>query len=146
MKACRGLKLLLGLGALNLGICVVFPNCGLDVPIGDSRVLNHFSDGPLSSIGSDIDRTLQRHSTPKPESEWNELGLWRKISNVPATYVPKGYTSSHHDGPDGPDGTWFVDQRDGKRLFAPSSAHLGYSHKIWEAEARKITATEKVLR
>jgi hypothetical protein len=126
---------------------MIFPNCGLlgpvDVPIGDSKVLNNISKGPGAGLSESLSRTIRRNSTPKPEWEWNELGLWIKTSNDPATYVPKGYASSPQDGPRG---RWLVDERDGKRLFVPASSHLGYSHQIWEAEARKITANETVSR
>lgn len=145
--ASRGIKVLLGLGLTNLGVCVIFPNCGLlgpvDVPVGDSKVMNQFSKGPGSSLGEAVSTSIRRNSTPKPESEWNEMGLWKKIQGDPATYVPKGYASSPQDGPRG---RWLVDERDGKRLFVPASPHLGYSHQVWESEARKITAKESVLR
>jgi hypothetical protein len=145
--ASRGIKVLLGLGLTNLGVCVIFPNCGLlgpvDVPVGDSKVMNQFSKGPGSSLGEAVSTTMRRNSTPKPESEWNEMGLWKKTQGDPATYVPKGYASSPQDGPRG---RWLVDERDGKRLFVPASPHLGYSHQVWESEARKITAKESVLR
>lgn len=134
-----GLKLLIALGLVNLAICVVFPNCGLlDRPVGDSRILNEFASGPLGSLPRNVGEAYGRHSSLKPESEWNSLGLWRKIQSVPPTYVPKGLSS--REPRDGSAGRWFVDARDGKRLFAPSSTHLGYSQAIWEAEARKITA------
>lgn len=146
-KAGRGLKVLLGLGLTNLGVCVIFPNCGLlgpmDVPIGDSKVLNKLSKGPGGALSESLSRTIKRNSTPKPEWEWNGLGLWKKTQSDPALYVPKGYASSPQDGPHG---KWLVDDRDGKRLFVPASSHLGYSHQIWEAEARKITANEAVSR
>ncbi len=146
-SSCHSLKLLLGLGGLNLAVCVIFPNCGLlgpvDVPIGDSKVLNNLSKGPCGGLSETLSRTIRRNSTPKPEWEWNELGLWKKTQSDPATYVPKGYASSPQDGPRG---KWLVDERDGKRLFVPASSHLGYSHQIWEAEARKITANETVSR
>jgi hypothetical protein len=146
-SASRGLKVLLGLGLSNLAVCVIFPNCGLlgpvDVSVGDSKVLNQLSKGPGSSLDKAITTAIRRHSTPKPEWEWNELGLWKKTQSDPATYVPKGYASSQQDGPRG---RWLVDERDGKRLFVPTSSHLGYSHQIWEAEARKITANETVSR
>ncbi len=145
--SCRGLKLLLGLGLLNLGVCVIFPNCGLlaplDVPIGDSAVLNRISKGPGSSLSQSLGKTIKRHSSPKPEWEWNELGLWKKTQSDPATYIPKSYASPPQDGPRG---KWLVDVRDGKRLFVPATSHLGYSHQIWESEARKITANEIVIR
>lgn len=146
-SSCHSSKLLLGLGLSNLAVCVIFPNCGVlgpvDVPVGDSKVLNQFSKVPGSSLDKAITTAIRRHSTPKPEWEWNGLGLWKKTQSDPATYVPKGYASSQQDGPRG---KWLVDERDGKRLFIPASSHLGYSHQIWEAEARKITANETVSR
>lgn len=145
-KARQVWKWLFRLGLIHVGICVVFPNCGLlgpvDVPVGDSKVMNRISKGPGSSLDEAISTTIRHHSTPKPESEWNEMGLWRKVGSAPATYVPKGYVSSPQDGPSG---RWLIDERDGKRLFVPAASHLGYSHQVWESEARKITAQLSVL-
>ncbi len=135
----HGLKLIFGLGLVNLAVCMCFANCGLlDNPVGDSRILNEFASGPLGSLPKELGKAYGRHSSLKPESEWNALGLWKKIQSVPPTYIPEGF--SNRAPKNGPQGQWFVDARDGKRLFAPSSFHRGYSRSIWESEARKITA------
>lgn len=136
------MKLLIGPGLANLAVCMIFANCGLlsplDKPVGDSRILNQIASGPFGSLPKNLSEAYRRQADLKPESEWNALGLWRKIQSAPPTYVPRGFSTRLPK--DGPEGRWFVDSRDGKRLFAPSSAHLGYSRAIWEAEARKITA------
>lgn len=135
----HGLKLVFGLGLVNLAICICFANCGLiDNPVGDSRILNEFANGPLGSLPKDMGKAYGRHSSPMPESEWNALGLWTKVQSIPPTYIPKGFTT--RAPMNGPQGRWFVDARDGKRLFTPSNLHLAYSPSIWESEARKITA------
>lgn len=75
---------------------------------------------------------------PKPNAaDWNQLKIWRQVGVNPPTYVPTGY------GADQPrterDGTWFTDQRDGKRLFVPNQATRGMEHGVLLGEAKKVT-------
>jgi len=126
-KAGRGLKVLLGLGLTNLGVCVIFPNCGLGGGAGGQGGYGGQSSAPVD------------YSKLKPISEfnWNSGSLWQKIGSNPDTYVPKGYATTAPA--EGPRGTWFVDSRNGRRLFAPSTSYNGFSANIWRNEARKIT-------
>ena len=139
---------LLWLGALNLGICLVFPNCGLNlmenryVDRSVDAVASHMPPPPdiKNPLATTIDKMAREkflRSTPLPESRWNALGFWQKIGNDPPTYVPKGYASSPPVG--NSHGTWFVDPRDGKRLFAPNTAYRGQSAGAWRGDAMKIT-------
>lgn len=73
----------------------------------------------------------------KPDADWNSLHLWHQVATQPPTYVPTGY------GPDRPrtdrDGTWFTDQRNGKRLFVPKQAVRGWEPGVLAGEAKKVT-------
>jgi len=73
----------------------------------------------------------------KPEDDWNSLRIWHQVANQPPTYVPTGY------GADRPrtehDGTWFTDQRDGKRLFVPKQGVRGWEPGVLAGEAKKAT-------
>ena len=71
------------------------------------------------------------------ESEWNASGIWQKVSSSPPSYVPRGYASSapHQQG-----GMWYVDKRDGERLFAPNASFRDILPGVWQGEAKKITA------
>jgi hypothetical protein len=74
---------------------------------------------------------------PKPDPDWNGLHIWQQVATPPPTYVPTGY------GTDRPrtdrDGTWFTDQRDGKRLFVPKQAVRGWEPGVLAGEAKKVT-------
>src|SRR6187455_1674477 len=48
-----------------------------------------------------------------PESEWNASGVWVKVSNEPARYVPRAYGRKTRTG--AADGRWYRDERDGKQ-------------------------------
>ncbi len=73
----------------------------------------------------------------KPDADWNSLHLWQQVASPPPTYVPTGY------GAERPrtdrDGTWFTDQRDGKRLFVPKHAVRGWEPGVLTGEAKKAT-------
>lgn len=135
----RWLLLLLWLGFLNLTICLVFPNCALleEIDLSEAPVLKELPSDPLGPTLQAFHRRRFLNSTPIPESQWNALGLWQKIRSDPATYVPKGYATTPPVG--NSRGTWHVDPRDGKRLFAPNITYNDYRPETWDAEARKIT-------
>ncbi len=80
---------------------------------------------------------VERRAGVPPESEWNAVGLWQRVGNEPATYIPKGYPAT---GPRGSnDGTWYDDKRDGKRLFVPNAGVEGVPCNALQGEARKVT-------
>lgn len=89
----------------------------------------------------------ERSQGPRPESEWNAIGVWRRIADAPATYIPKDYPVSAPRGE--ADGSWVVDARDGKRLFVPkrkvgdceSAVLMGDAKKITNWQARNLTTT-----
>jgi hypothetical protein len=74
---------------------------------------------------------------PKSAADWNSLKIWQQVANHPPTYVPTGYGvgQSRTDR----DGTWFTDQRDGKRLFVPKQAVRGLEPGVLTGEAKKAT-------
>jgi hypothetical protein len=78
-----------------------------------------------------------RRKGPLPESEWNHSGLWKRAGDSPATYIPAGYAlnASRNEK----SGTWFVDKRDGKRLFVPNTPVNGISQGVIKGEAIKVT-------
>jgi hypothetical protein len=79
----------------------------------------------------------ERRAGPVPESEWNRLEIWQKISDSPPTYIPKDYSRSLPRTES--EGVWFVDKRDGKRLFAPNQTVGSYKPGVLRGEAAKIT-------
>lgn len=83
------------------------------------------------------ERAAEHRQGPRPESEWNRLGIWRKIANSPATYIPRDYPISAPRGK--ADGSWVVDARDGKRLFVPNKKVGDYESAVLSADAKKIT-------
>ena len=74
---------------------------------------------------------------PPPESEWNVKGVWKRVSNDPATYIPTGYSVSASLQAEA--GDWVVDPRDGKRFFIPNAVTGGYTPKMLESDALKMT-------
>jgi hypothetical protein len=77
---------------------------------------------------------------PKPESEWNNLGIWHRVGDTPPTYVPTGYGANQPRTDK--DGMWFVDKRDGKRLFVPNHAVGHMDRGVLLGEAKKVTDWE----
>lgn len=73
----------------------------------------------------------------KPEADWNSLKIWQQIATHPPTYIPAGYGTSQPRTDR--DGTWFTDQRDGKRLFVPKQAVSGLEPGVLMGEAKKAT-------
>ena len=99
-----GIALLFGTGTASLLLAVVFANCAAPVFIAGQAV------GVVAT-------SRERSKGPEPESKWNDLGIWYRVSDDPPTYLPKGY--GRHQPRGDSDGTWVVDARDGKRLFVP---------------------------
>lgn len=99
--------------------------------------------GLLESCVTSIDLVEVARSTAEkqrgvtPEAEWNVKGVWQRVAENPATYIPTGYPASASRGT--AEGTWVVDQRDGKRLFVPKAAVGGYSPAILLGDAKKVT-------
>jgi hypothetical protein len=135
--------LLLGLGLLNLTVSLVFPGCGIldniynDWPVANTPVRQHMETKPGRPAMTAAQHKAFLGTKPIPETIWNRLGLWRKIRSTPPTYVPRGYASTPPEG--NSHGTWFVDPRDGKRLFAPNTNHMDLRPSVWATEAGKIT-------
>ncbi len=75
---------------------------------------------------------------PSPESEWNRAGVWMRVSDDPATYVPSGYPAKAPRSESS--GDWFKDDRDGKSLFVPSGGVSGWSEGVLRSEAVKVTS------
>ena len=143
-------RLVLMMGLVNLGIYVVFPSCALprtgEQP--DPILPVKIAAAPIFVPG-EIVQTVSEHLGDAgkqlelknrkltPDSEWNASGIWQKVSSSPPSYVPKGYASSaaHQQG-----GIWYVDKRDGKRLFAPNASFRDILPGVWQGEAKKITA------
>ena len=72
-----------------------------------------------------------------PESVWNASRVWQRVGDRPATYIPRGYSPSAPR--DESHGRWFVDERDGKRLFVPSRGAGALSAGVLRGEAIKAT-------
>ncbi len=87
-------------------------------------------------LGELIQGDSDRYGKLLPETEWNNLGIWQRISEQPATYIPQGFGVSAPGGEN--DGRWFVDKRDGKRLFVPNGKVGEISNGVLEGEAMKI--------
>lgn len=117
---------LLGFGCLSLAI--VFGNCGIPA-IAVYK--------PVEAISNQVVRTNEQRHGPAPESEWNREKLWVRISDSPPCYLPRGYPRSHSTGPG--DGSWMIDERDGKRLFIPKGGADGFPEAVLRAEARVAT-------
>lgn len=77
----------------------------------------------------------ERRRGPLPESEWNKSGLWQRVGDSPATYIPRSYARSAPRTENA--GSWVVDQRDGKRFFVPKVPLDGMSPGVWMGEAKK---------
>jgi hypothetical protein len=105
------------------------------------------SCGPGTLTGTwsddDIGDLIQGHREKKhapPESMWNAVGVWKKVSQNPATYIPTGYPTGAPRG--NANGNWFEDKRDGKRLFVPTQGVDRLSKQILTKDAHKtITPT-----
>lgn len=84
----------------------------------------------VSDLGGIIDRKAP------PESQWNALRIWKKVSESPLVYIPSDYpvTAPRSET----NGTFFQDKRDGKQLFVPHQFDGAYSPAILRAEAKKV--------
>lgn len=103
----------------------------------------------LISCVSSIDLIEVAHNVaarsrgPLPESEWNALGVWQRVADDPATYIPKGYPINAPRGDK--EGTWVVDKRDGKRLFAPKQKVGDLEPGVLMGEARKVSQWSPII-
>ena len=89
----------------------------------------------LTSCGT----TFESDRALRAETAWNHLGIWRRVADEPASYVPKSYPKGRT--PSDKEGQWFVDRRDGKRLFVPCGGVGSWSEGVLLGEAQKITDT-----
>lgn len=123
--------------ATHLGILILLvQGCATETRSSSSATHSSVSVAPVA-VWAFFDKRDERKKGIPPESEWNYKQIWQRVENQPPTYIPKDYprdlprTESQ--------GQWFVDQRDGKRLFVPVT-HVGtYEPSILRAEATKIT-------
>ena len=93
-----------------------------------------------SRVGRALDRNrgLAKLRQPAPpESVWNANRVWQRVGDHPATYIPRGYSPSAPRGES--HGRWFVDERDGKRLFVPNQGAGAMSAGVLRGEAIKST-------
>ncbi len=126
----RGIAVLILSGVLTAGT-ILYSGCGaLALPIAPVIVAG---DKALELRA----RASRRKLPVVPESEWNGMRLWERVGDSPATYIPKGYGRNAPRGAG--DGTWFVDRRDGKRLFVPKKTGGEVSAGVLRGEAIKIT-------
>lgn len=72
-----------------------------------------------------------------PESQWNALRIWKKASDSPLVYIPSDYpvTAPRSES----SGSFFLDKRDGKRLFVPHQFDGSFSPAVLRGEAKKLT-------
>ena len=112
VRLCRQfLVLFAGTALLAAPLGLAFGGCGLfELAQGVDELANEIEEHNVDEA--------RRVSTAPPESSWNSRGWWRRISSSPPTYIPKGHSSRAPRTE--ATGTWFVDQRDGKRLFVPN--------------------------
>ncbi|HWB04182.1 MAG TPA: hypothetical protein VG796_14235 [Verrucomicrobiales bacterium] len=71
------------------------------------------------------------HST----QAWNSSGFWRRVSDNPPSWVPRGLPLRM---PSSKSGEWIVDGRDGWRFFVPAKGVGGLSAEAIRAEALKV--------
>lgn len=123
--------------AAHLGILILLvQGCATETRTTSSSNHSSVSVKPLA-VWAYIDKREERKQGIPPESKWNFNQIWQRVESQPPTYIPKGYprdlprTESQ--------GQWFVDQRDGKRLFVPVTRVGIYEPSILRAEATKIT-------
>lgn len=144
-----GWRMVVAMGLVNLAIYVVFPSCALTPNRADPPLPVKIAAAPLTVpveiTGLMFNRVYDAAASQAlknrkltPETEWNRYRIWEKVSSSPPSYVPRGYASSAPQG--NQNGTWYVDKRDGKRLFAPNTTFNDNLPGVWRGEAKKITA------
>ena len=91
-----------------------------------------------------IGRSIQKakayhrlHQPAPPESEWNASGVWVKVADTPARYIPSAYSRSASRAASA--GQWFGDDRDGKQLFVPRNGVGVWPEGTLRGEAIRIT-------
>lgn len=129
-RALLAVVAVLGLGCMALA--VVFGNCAT----APARKHNTVDD----ELDQKFYQIYKKHRGPTPESEWNAERLWYSVSDNPPTYLPRGYDRRRSRHPSA--GTWFVDERDGKRLFVPKGGAGGIPEEVLRTEAHNATLAE----
>jgi len=121
----------------NIAMTISLTSLAACAPSG-TRTTRNGGTVTTSGVLPDLAAVRQeRRAGPAPESEWNRLGLWQKVAADPPTYTPTGYPPSLPRTE--LEGKWFVDQRDGKRLFVPNIAVGAYRPGVLRGEAAKHT-------
>lgn len=127
--------LLLNIASLGV-IVLLMTGCATETRTSSSPDRYSRSTAP-TAVFKFFDKRAERKKGIPPESEWNYLGIWRRVGSEPPTYVPDGYSPSSPRTES--EGTWFVDKRDGKRLFVPNTKVGTYKPSILLREASKVT-------
>lgn len=123
------------LGTACLGLAIVFSGCGAMLLTGTA------ASSTMMEAVNRVDEAREHRKGPIPESEWNNVKLWYRISAAPPTYLPKGFSRSRTRNES--TGTWFIDERDGKRLFVPKGGAGGIPETVLMTEARNATQWRK---
>ncbi len=74
---------------------------------------------------------------PEKEPGWNDFKVWQQVGSDPPSYIPTGYGAKRRRTER--EGTWYTDQRDGKRLFVPKTAVGRLTPGMLTGEAKKAT-------
>lgn len=115
-------------GTACLFLMTMFSNCGVFIlPV----------TAPTAVLKREVEKNNEHRKGPIPESEWNRNQLWVRVSSQPAVFLPKGY--GRHLPRTQNDGTWVIDERDGKRLFVPKDGVDGISYRVLLADAKSAT-------
>jgi hypothetical protein len=69
-------------------------------------------------------------------SEWDEVGIWKKLPGSETDYVPRGF---HGTPKAAPAGEWVHDAQDGTRFYVPAEGTREFSAGVLRVEARKAT-------
>ena len=121
-----------------LGVVILFmPACATETWSTSTRNTRTMTTAPTVLIDY-FDKRSERKKGVLPESEWNRLGLWRQVADDPPTYIPDGYSDESPRTEQ--DGTWYIDKRDGKRVFVPDMKVGDYGPSVLQAEATKVTS------
>lgn len=114
---------------MQMGIALIgLSSCASSSPVGPVQGMddNH-------GFTSSFFRRLVDHE----KDDWNPLGIWRRVSGQPPTYVPVDMPKSVAMAE--AHGTWFIDASDGYRFFVPKNGTPEYNEEVLKGEAAKIT-------